>query len=67
LPTWAEQDMQFRKSLPDEWYCRRLVHRGLMMRGCPDLEVLDGVRVEDGERKKAEMLLARAEAAIDTI
>jgi hypothetical protein len=37
------------------------------MRGCSDLEVLDGVRVEDGERKKAEMLLARAEAAIDTI
>lgn len=61
--SWAEQDVQFRKSLPDEWYGRRLVYRGLMMRSCPDLEVLDGVKVEEGERRKAEELLRRAEGA----
>jgi hypothetical protein len=59
-PNWAELDAQFRKSLPDEWYCRRLVYRGLVMRACGEVAKLDGVEIGDGERRKAEDLMRRA-------
>ena len=59
-PNWAELDAQFRKSLPDEWYCRRLVYRGLVMRACGEVAKLDGVEIGEGERRKAKDLLERA-------
>jgi hypothetical protein len=59
---WTTLDAQFRKSLPDEWYSKRLVYRGLIMASCPALRVLDGVKVEEGEKRKAGMLLAAAGA-----
>lgn len=58
---WAKLDGQFRKALPDEWYSKRLAYRGFLMSSLPRLRVLDGVVVEDGERRKAEMLLRAAE------
>lgn len=57
---WSELDGQFRKSLPDEWYGRRLLYRGLVMRACGEVERLDGLEITDGERRKAEELLRRA-------
>lgn len=59
-PEWHELDSQFRRSLPDEWYGRRLMYRGLVMRACPEVEKLDGVEISDGERKKAGELMLRA-------
>lgn len=58
---WAQLDIAFRKALPDEWYGKRLVYRGLVMGCCARLEVLDGVEVSLGERKKAGKLLSAAE------
>ncbi|KAK8865912.1 hypothetical protein IAR55_001060 [Kwoniella newhampshirensis] len=58
--TWTNYDSRFRKKLPDEWYSKRLVYRGLIMRLCPNLEKLDGVEVHDGERRKAGELLRAA-------
>ena len=55
--TWSSLDGQFRKALPDEWYSKRLVYRGLFMATCPKLRLLDGIRVEERERRKAEQLL----------
>ncbi|KAK4686278.1 protein NUD1, partial [Tremellales sp. Uapishka_1] len=53
-------DREFRRSLPDEWYTKRLAYRGLIMKTCPDITALDGVRIEEGERRKARMLLETA-------
>ena len=54
---WAKLDGQFRRSLPDEWYSKRLIYRGLIMLNCPRLRVLDGITIEEGEKNKAERLL----------
>ncbi|WVW82275.1 hypothetical protein I302_104281 [Kwoniella bestiolae CBS 10118] len=58
--TWQSYDSRFRKNLPDEWYSKRLVYRGLVMSTCPNLKRLDGIQIEEGERKKAEELLRAA-------
>ena len=50
---------QFRRDLPDEAYVGRLVYRGLVMRACGRLRVLDGVEVTEKERRKANQVLAR--------
>ena len=57
---WASLDASFRRALPDEWYSKRLVYRGLIMAACPRVRVLDGVRVEEGERSKAGRLIDAA-------
>ncbi|WVQ70970.1 hypothetical protein IAR50_000495 [Cryptococcus sp. DSM 104548] len=57
---WHNYDTRFRKNLPDEWYSKRLLHRGLVMQVCPQIRKLDGIVVEDGEKKKAEELLRAA-------
>jgi hypothetical protein len=57
---WASLDASFRRALPDEWYSKRLVYRGLIMAACGKVRVLDGVRVEEGERRKAGRLLDAA-------
>ena len=56
--TWAELDATFRRQLPNDWYLRRLAHRGLTMRACPVLATLDGIAVTKEERIKAEELLS---------
>ncbi|KZV76234.1 L domain-like protein [Peniophora sp. CONT] len=55
---WTELDAKFRRDLPDSAYAGRLAYRGLAMRACPRLRVLDGVPVSAKERDKAERLLA---------
>lgn len=54
---WRELDAKFRRDLPDEAYIGRLAYRGLVMRACPRIVMLDGVEVERKERDKAERLL----------
>ncbi|KAF9804277.1 hypothetical protein IEO21_09440 [Rhodonia placenta] len=54
---WKELDAKFRRDLPDEAYVGRLVYRGLVMRACPAIRLLDGVEVSGKEREKAERVL----------
>lgn len=54
---WQELDCKFRRDLPDESYIGRLAYRGLIMRGCPRIRMLDGVEVSEKERAKAHHLL----------
>lgn len=55
--SWQELDAKFRRDLPDEAYVGRLAYRGLVMRACPNIRMLDGVEVGDKERDKAARLL----------
>lgn len=50
-------DSKFRRDLPDAGYLGRLAYRGLIMRACPRIHMLDGVEVSEKERAKAEHLL----------
>ncbi|KAI0317634.1 hypothetical protein OF83DRAFT_1120218 [Amylostereum chailletii] len=64
--SWQELDAKFRRDLPDEAYVGRLAYRGLVMRACGRVRLVDGVVVSRKEREKAEKLLegvARAKAA----
>jgi protein NUD1 len=54
---WKELDSKFRRDLPDEVYVGRLAYRGLVMRACPRVHMLDGVDVSEKERVKALRLL----------
>lgn len=54
---WQELDAKFRRDLPDEAYVGRLAYRGLIMRACRDVKVLDGIQVSEKEKEKAERLL----------
>ncbi|KAH7885133.1 hypothetical protein F5I97DRAFT_1928557 [Phlebopus sp. FC_14] len=54
---WQELDSKFRRDLPDEAYVGRLAYRGLVMRACPRIRMLDGVEVTEKERSKAGHLL----------
>lgn len=56
--SWQELDAKFRRDLPDEAYVGRLAYRGLIMRACPLIRMLDGVEVGDKEKDKAGRLLA---------
>jgi protein NUD1 len=56
---WETLDAQFRRGLPDKAYAGRLAYRGLVMRACPEVKMLDDVRVSEKEKKKAEGLLRR--------
>ncbi|KAI0351465.1 hypothetical protein OH77DRAFT_1411124 [Trametes cingulata] len=60
---WRELDAKFRRDLPDDAYVGRLAYRGLVMRACPHIRMLDGVEVERKERDKAEKLLRSIFAA----
>lgn len=55
--TWKDLDSKFRRDLPDDAYVGRLVYRGLVMRACPAIRILDGVETSDKEREKAERIL----------
>lgn len=54
---WQELDSKFRRDLPNEVYIGRLAYRGLVMRACPGMRMLDGVEVSEKEREKAHQLL----------
>jgi hypothetical protein len=54
---WQDLDAKFRKDLPDDAYIGRLAYRGLVMRACPAIRMLDGVAVTAKERDKATRLL----------
>ncbi|KAK7048103.1 hypothetical protein R3P38DRAFT_2867383 [Favolaschia claudopus] len=54
---WAELDSRFRRGLPDAVYVGRMAYRGLVMRGCVGVRVLDGVCVTEKERAKAQGVL----------
>jgi len=54
---WQELDAKFRRDLPDEAYVGRLAYRGLVMRACRGVKILDGIQVSEKEREKAERLL----------
>ncbi|KAH7925885.1 hypothetical protein BV22DRAFT_1088208 [Leucogyrophana mollusca] len=54
---WQELDSKFRRDLPDDAYVGRLAYRGLVMRACPRIRMLDGVEVSEKERTKANHLL----------
>ncbi|KAF9013368.1 hypothetical protein BDQ17DRAFT_1343296 [Cyathus striatus] len=54
---WQELDSKFRRDLPDESYIGRLAYRGLVMRACPRIRMVDGVGVSEKERTKADQLL----------
>jgi len=54
---WQELDSKFRRDLPDDGYVGRLAYRGLVMRACTRVGMLDGVEVTEKERRKAEQLL----------
>ncbi|THH28028.1 hypothetical protein EUX98_g6162 [Antrodiella citrinella] len=57
LATWKDLDSKFRRDLPDDAYVGRLVYRGLVMRACPGIRMLDGVETSEKEREKAEKIL----------
>ncbi|KAJ7644301.1 hypothetical protein FB45DRAFT_897485 [Roridomyces roridus] len=57
MAKWAELDSRFRRGLPDEVYVGRLAYRGLVMRACGGVGVLDGVLVTAKERAKTEAVL----------
>ncbi|KAJ7695714.1 hypothetical protein B0H17DRAFT_1055320 [Mycena rosella] len=54
---WAELDARFRRGLPDGVYVGRLAYRGLVMRACAGVRVLDGVAVTPKERAKTVRVL----------
>ncbi|KAH8077035.1 hypothetical protein BXZ70DRAFT_709242 [Cristinia sonorae] len=55
--SWKDLDSKFRRDLPDDAYVGRLVYRGLIMRACPSIRLLDGVEPTAKEREKAEKIL----------
>ncbi|KAF8584685.1 hypothetical protein K439DRAFT_1633331 [Ramaria rubella] len=55
--SWQDLDAKFRRDLPDEAYVGRLAYRGLVMRACPKVKMLDGIIVGTREQEKAERLL----------
>ncbi|EIN12330.1 L domain-like protein [Punctularia strigosozonata HHB-11173 SS5] len=55
--SWQELDAKFRRDLPDESYLGRLAYRGLIMRACSQIRMLDGVQVTGKEKDKAERVL----------
>ena len=55
--TWKDLDAKFRRDLPDDAYVGRMVYRGMVMRACPAIRLLDGVETSDKERDKAEKIL----------
>lgn len=49
---WASMDERFRKALPNEFYLRRTTYRALVIGTNVRLKLLDGLSVDEPERKK---------------
>ncbi len=58
--SWLSLDANFRRSLPDEWYTKRLIYRGVVMMACDGAVQLDGISVTEAERNKARRLIEGA-------
>ncbi len=58
--SWLQLDNNFRRSLPDEWYSKRLIYRGIIMMACDGIVQVDGIAVSDAERVKAGQLIDSA-------
>ncbi len=50
---WVKMDNTFRRSMPDVWYAKRLLYRGLVMASCEGIVRVDGIEVTSAERSKA--------------
>ena len=50
---WHELDARFRHSMPEKQYVKRMAYRGLLLRYCSKLQVLDGVVMTEKERHRA--------------
>ncbi len=50
-------DARFKKTLPKQFYERRVLHRGLLAMACPKLNWIDGLNVEEEEIEEAEELV----------
>jgi hypothetical protein len=57
---WAHMDVGFRRSLPDGWYSKRLMYRGLVSLACESIQVIDGLQITKAEKLKAIRLLDTA-------
>lgn len=55
--TWHDLDAKFRRDLPNDAYVQRLAYRGLVMKACTNIKMLDGVLVSRKEKEKAERFL----------
>lgn len=53
-------DITFRRSLPDEWYSKRLIYRGLISMACEGIQSIDGLTLSHAERAKARDLINSA-------
>ncbi|KAJ7933572.1 hypothetical protein B0H13DRAFT_1953098 [Mycena leptocephala] len=58
---WAKLDDRFRRRLPNAVYTGRLAYRGLIIRRCSRLRVLDGVIVTQKERTQTRNVLVSME------
>lgn len=59
-PSWVSMDVNFRRSLPDEWYSKRLIYRGLVAMACEGIQMIDGLHMTNAERSKARQLVESA-------
>ena len=49
---WHELDARFRHSMPEKQYVKRMAYRGLLLRYCSKLQVLDGVMMTEKEKRR---------------
>lgn len=63
---WKAKDTKFRRDLPHDMYIGRLTYRGMAMRACKRLKMLDGVRMEEKERVKAENILSKIQEKLSS-
>lgn len=53
-------DANFRNTLPDAWYCKRLTYRSLIAMACTAVNKVDGLDVTKSELKKGRTLIELA-------
>lgn len=53
---WQEIDKQFRRSLPDEWYLKRLQYRSDLLQSCPTIQILDCIPLTAKEKQQIQRL-----------
>lgn len=67
---WQSIDDRFRKSLPNEFYLKRMTYRSLILKSCrrhdsKGLKYLDGIKVQEAERKKVDRFLRGLSRKLD--
>ncbi|KAI8448078.1 hypothetical protein BY996DRAFT_4591942, partial [Phakopsora pachyrhizi] len=63
---WSVIDDRFRKSLPKQFYLRRMTYRSIVMRSCRRLKMFDGIKVGENERKKMTKFLRSLSRKLDS-